>query len=108
MKRILVCNVAEKIAEHGIHCLPFSYTNGRHRIDTITTMELKMVSINFTMTLQTDFFKDKLQIFSNKLFFPSHFIPCLNCVTFIYSHAKLDVNATVEANAVLLNSHIHL
>ena len=27
VKRILVCNVIEKLAEHGIHRLPGSYTN---------------------------------------------------------------------------------
>ena len=26
VERISVCNVIEKIMEHGIHCLPYSYT----------------------------------------------------------------------------------
>ena len=26
-ERISICNVIEKLAEHGIHCLPCSYTN---------------------------------------------------------------------------------
>ena len=65
-----------------------------------------MTSTSFTITLQADFFlKDKLQIFLKKYLFSSHLIPCLTCATFIYCHAEPDVNATVEANAVLLNSH---
>ena len=28
VERISVCNVIENLAEHGIHCLPSSYTNG--------------------------------------------------------------------------------
>ena len=27
VERISVCNVTEKLMEHGIHCLPYSYTN---------------------------------------------------------------------------------
>ena len=27
VKRIPVCNVTEKLMEHGIHCLPCSYSN---------------------------------------------------------------------------------
>ena len=27
VERISVCNVIENLAEHGIHCLPCSYTN---------------------------------------------------------------------------------
>ena len=27
VERISVCNVIEKLIEHGIHCLPCSYTN---------------------------------------------------------------------------------
>ena len=28
VERISVCNVIEKLMEHGIHCLPCSFTNG--------------------------------------------------------------------------------
>ena len=28
VERISVCKVIENVAEHGIHCLPCSYTNG--------------------------------------------------------------------------------
>ena len=27
VEKISVCNDTEKVMEHGIHCLPFSYTN---------------------------------------------------------------------------------
>ena len=27
IERISVCNIIENLAEHGIHCLPCSYTN---------------------------------------------------------------------------------
>ena len=33
VERISVCNAVEKLMEHGIHCLPCSYTN--HVIDLL-------------------------------------------------------------------------
>ena len=37
VERISVCNIIENLAEYGIHCLPYSFTNDI-RYATVTTM----------------------------------------------------------------------
>ena len=40
-ERVSVCNVTENMAEHGIGCLPCSYTNG---VINVTVITMKMIS----------------------------------------------------------------